>query len=396
MNRKLLLTFVMLLAIGAMALAPAAAQDEFVFGMVLVGPQQDHGWSQAHYEAGLYVEENLDGARMLVFESLNPADAPEITLQDVVQVMVDEGAQMIFTTSDAFEEDTTAVAANFPDIVFINSSGDDALTGEAPSNVGNTMGQMEWGKQMAGCAAALTTQTGSIGYLGPLINHETIRLANSAYLGARYCWENYRGGNPDDLTFTVTWIGFWFNIPGVTLDPNEESNTFFDNGADVVISGIDTTEALTVAGQRAAAGEAVNTVAYDFANACDEAPDVCIGVPYFNWGPSYLSLVQSVIDGTWEQGWDWFGPNWDDINDRDTSGIGFVFGPALGDDAATSLTDFIGRQAAFAAENDGFFLYEGPLNWQDGSEFVAAGEVADPIDVWYSDQFLAGIIGSTE
>lgn len=396
MNRKILLTFILLLALGAVALVPAVAQDEFVFGMVLVGPQSDRGWSQAHYEGGLYVEENIPGTRMLVFESLNPADAPEITLQEVVQVMVDEGAQMIITTSDAFEEDTTAVAANFPDVVFINASGDDALTGEAPSNVGNTMGQMEWGKQMAGCAAALTTQTGSIGYLGPLINHETIRLANSAYLGARYCWENYRGGNPDDLVFTVTWIGFWFNIPGVTLDPTEEANSFFDNGADVVISGIDTTEGLTVAAQRAAADENVFAVAYDYADGCAEAEAVCLGVPYFNWGPTYVELVQSVMDGTWEQDWDWFGPNWDDLNDIDSSGIGFTFGPALSEEATANLQDFISRQAAFDAANDGFFLFEGPLTWQDGSEFVPAGAIADPLDVWYSDQLLSGIIGSTE
>jgi len=32
---------------------------------------------------------------------------------------------------------------------------------------------MEDMKAIAGCAAALTTQTGSIGYLGPLINFET-------------------------------------------------------------------------------------------------------------------------------------------------------------------------------------------------------------------------------
>ncbi len=46
------------------------------------------------------------------------------------------------------------------------------------------MGKMEYGKMIAGCAAALTTQTGKIGYLGPLINDETRRLSDSVYLGA--------------------------------------------------------------------------------------------------------------------------------------------------------------------------------------------------------------------
>ncbi len=129
------------------------------------------------------------------------------------------------------------------------ASGDSAWTegeGYEPdlTNLGNIMGEIEYGKMMAGCAAALTTQTGSIGYVGPLINDETRRLANAAYLGARYCYENYRGEDPNAIQFAVNWIGFWFNIPGVTLDPTQVTNEFIDGGADVLISGIDTTEAL--------------------------------------------------------------------------------------------------------------------------------------------------------
>ena len=202
--------------------------EELPFGMVLVGPKNDHGWSQAHYDGGLYVEENLDGARLIAFESLNPADKPEATLEGVVDDMVADGAKLIFTTSDEFEEDTLGVAEKHEDITFINISGDDALTGEAPDNLGNIMGRMPDMKAIAGCAAALATDSGKIGYLGPLINHETRRLASSAYLGARYCYENFRGMNPDDLEFIVTWIGFWFNIPGVTLDPTEVTNSFID------------------------------------------------------------------------------------------------------------------------------------------------------------------------
>ena len=109
------------------------------------------------------------------------------------------------------------------------------------------MGKMEYGKMIAGVAAALTTKTGKIGYLGPLINDETRRLAASAYLGARYAWTEYLKKDPKDLKFTVNWIGFWFNIPGVTSDPTQVADNFFNQGYDVVISGIDTTEALAEA-----------------------------------------------------------------------------------------------------------------------------------------------------
>jgi simple sugar transport system substrate-binding protein len=373
-----------------------AAPEEFVFGVVLVGPKNDHGWSQAHYEAGLYVEENIENARMIVFESLNPADKPEATLEGVVDDMVDQGATLVFTTSDEFEEDTVGVAEKYPDVTFISVSGDDAWAegqdaGEAPANEGNIMGRMEDMKAIAGCAAALATETGNIAYLGPLINFETRRLVASVDLGARYCYENYRGQNPDDLTFTVTWIGFWFNIPGVTLDPTEVANQFFDGGADVVISGIDTTEAIVVAGQRADTGERAFAIPYDYEGACEEAPDICLGVPYFNWGPAYLATAKAVQDGTWEQSWDWNGPNWDNLNDKDTSNVGWVDGPGLDAEWKANLDDFIAKLASGEIN-----VWTGPINLQDGTEYIAEGEVATGYEIWYLPQLLEGMIGPSE
>lgn len=365
--------------------------EPFKFGMILVGPKNDHGWSQAHFEGGAYVEENLEDAEMIVFESLNPADKPEATVESVVDEMVADGAQLIFTTSDEFEEDTLGVAEKYPDVTFINISGDDALTGEAPSNLGNIMGRMEDMKAVAGCAAALASDTGHIGYLGPLINFETRRYTAAAYLGASYCYENYRGMNPSDLEFTVTWIGFWFNIPGVTLDPTEVTNNFLDTGVDVVLSGIDTTEGIDVTGQRASEGEPVWAVPYDFEGACDNAPEICLGVPYFNWGPSYLETAQTVKDGTWTQSWMIADPNYEDLTDNDVTGVGWIMGPGLTDDNKADLEDFISGLAS--GEID---VWEGPLNLQDGTEFVASGESPTYEEIWYLPQLLEGMEGPSE
>jgi simple sugar transport system substrate-binding protein len=370
-----------------------------VFGMILVGPQNDHGWSQAHFEGGQYVENNLPGAQMIVFDLLNPADKPEATLEGVVDDMVSQGATLIFTTSDEFEEDTTTVAEKYPDVTFINASGDDALTGEAPANLGNIMGRMEDMKAIAGCAAALTTQTGHIGYLGPLINFETRRLAASAYLGARYCYEHSSGDglwssdslrDPNDLQFTVNWIGFWFNIPGVTADPTEVTTNFFDTGVDVVMSGIDTTEGISVAGQRAAAGDQVWAVPYDFMGACDNAPEICLGVPFFNWGPAYLATAQSVVDGTWTQSWDWNGADWSDLTNLDTTAVGWMNGPELRESTKSFLAVYIAELAAGAQ------VWTGPINLQDGSEYIAAGAVGTDEQIWYLPQLLEGMEGPSE
>jgi len=367
---------------------PAAEAAPITFGVVLVGPKNDHGWSQAHAEGAQYVMDNLPGSKAIIFESLNPADKPEATLEGVVDDMVAEGATLILTTSDEFEEDTLNVAKKYPDITFVNVSGDDAKTGEASPNLSNLMGRMEDMKAVAGCAAALATDSGSIGYLGPLINFETRRLTASAYLGAKYCYENYRGMNPDDLKFTVTWIGFWFNIPGVTLDPTEVVTNFFDTGADVVLSGIDTTEAIDIAGQRGAQGNAVYAIPYDFIGACDIAPDVCLGVPYFSWGPSYMRLIEGVSNGTWEQTWEWMPANWEQLADPSQTNVGWVNGPALTAEMQASLDEFIAGMASGDIN-----VWTGPINLQDGTAYVADGATATDDEVWYLPQLLEGMTG---
>ncbi len=373
---------------------PTAAPKAITFGMLLVGPYNDRGWSQAHYEAGKYVERKLPGAKMLYIDKVNPADRPGTTASQLAEELVAQGAKVIIFNSDDHKDEAIKFARAHPDIVVIHASGDDAWKEgknyKGIPNLANVMGQMEYGKMIAGCAAALTTQTGKLGYLGPLINDETRRLAASAYLGAKYCWEKYRGKPAADLKFKVTWIGFWFHIPGVTADPTQVAQDFINSGYDVIISGIDTTEALREAAKATQAGKKVWAIPYDYIGACEEAPDVCLGVPYFNWGPAYLAHIKAVLEGTWKPSWDWVGPDWKDINNPDTSYVGFLKGKALSPEASAKLDEFI------KGLGDGSIqLWKGPIRLQDGTVYVAEGQVATPQQIWYLPQLLEGMEGQS-
>jgi simple sugar transport system substrate-binding protein len=248
MARKAVRISVFVLLLAAMLLsacAPKAATSgkDFIFGILMVGPYNDHGWSQAHYEAGLYVEEKL-GAKMIYIDKVNSADRPGTTPDQLAGELVAQGAKLVIFNSDDMKDASTQFAKANPDVKVIMASGDQVWPNgkdyEAIDNLVNIMGRMEYGKMIAGCTAALTSKTGKIGYLGPLINDETRRLAASAFLGAKYCWTEYLGKDAADLSFKVTWIGFWFNIPGVTSDPTQVADDFIASGYDVIISGIDT------------------------------------------------------------------------------------------------------------------------------------------------------------
>ena len=351
---------------------------------------RSRGWSQAHFEAGKYVEKMVPDSKMIYIDKVNPADRPGITIPQLVDDMVDKGAKLIIANSDDMKDGAYEAALMHPDIHFIHVAGDDVLTGKAPKNLSNLMGRMEYGKMISGFAAALKTRTGKIGYLGPIINEETRRLASACFLGAKYAWEHVLKKDPADLKFKVTWIGFWFNIPGVTADPTQVSKNFFNTGHDVLISGIDTTEALVVARQKYRQGKKVWAIPYDYEGACEGASEVCLGVPYFNWGPSYVDFIKASKSGEWKSKWLWIGPDWKNINNPHTSAVGFKVGSIFSARLRNRIASFIRDMGSGKIE-----LFKGPLQYQDGKTFLKSGKIASDKEIWYMKQLLKGMDGQS-
>jgi len=370
--------------------APTAVKT-FTIGMVLVGPYNDSGWSQATYEGGQYAVSKIPNTKLIYVD--NGFSHQGVTPAQLGEQLLSQGANMLIFNSDDFKDDSNTFAKAHPTVPTIMLSGDQSWAqGQAYLNIPNMVNIMprtEFAKMIGGCAAALTTQTGQIGYLGPLINPETRRLASSAYLGAKYCWTNYLKKDPTALKFKVTWIGYWFNEPGTTLDPTKVADDFFSSGYDVVMSGIDTTEALTEAKKLHDAGQAVWAVSYDYRNNCSTAPDVCLGVPYFNWGPGITAQVQKAMNGTFKQDWLWMPPDWTNINNPDTSATGFVKGQGLSSDASAKVDQFVTELAG------GLNLWKGPLNLQDGTVYLKDGEVATDQQIWYLPQLVQGMEGQS-
>ena len=396
--RKFFRLFLLLAAVAVAATAygqsaPPAAGSSLTIGLLLVGPYNDHGWSQAHYDAMQYVVAKVPGAQMIYLDKVNPADRPGTTASQLAESLVAKGAKLVIFSSDDMSDEAVKFAQAHGDIFVIMSSGSqvwkDGKDYQALPNMVNIMGRMEFTKMIAGVAAAMTTQTGQIGYLGPLINDETRRLASSVYLGARYAWVNYLKKDPAKLNFKVTWIGFWFNIPGVTSDPSQVADDFFNSGYDVVISGIDTTEATTEAVKLSGQGKKVWAIPYDYANATDEGPGVALGVPYFNWGPAYAKTVKAAMTGTYRSHFEWNGPDWSNINNPDTSAVGFNKGAALSKPAAAAVDKFTSELAK------GLNLWKGPLSLQDGTAYLKGGQAATDQQIWYLPQLLSGMVGQS-
>ena len=369
-------------------------EPPYVFGMLLVGAHNDNGWSQATYEGGQYVENNMN-AKMLYLENVYSGSPtyPGQTASQLADQLVSQGAKVIIFNSDDMKDEALKFAKANPSIYVIGVSDDwtwqDGKNYQDSPNQVDIMGRMESMKMLAGCAAALKTQTGKIGYLGPLINDETRRLASSAFLGAKYCWTKVLNNDAAKLSFKVTWIGFWFYIPGVSTDPTQVADDFYNSGYDVVISGIDTTEALVEAQKMTDAGKPVFALAYDYKGNCNAAPKICVGVPFYNWGPAFLATIKTAVDGTWTEGFQWNGPDWNNINWPDTSAVGFIEGQAMDQGQAMKVDEM-----SYNFGN-GLNLWVGPINLQDGTAYLADGVVATDQQIWYLPQLLQGMEGQS-
>jgi simple sugar transport system substrate-binding protein len=394
--KKLWTVLLLLAAVGmgifAQAALPAAGNN-LTIGLVLVGPYNDHGWSQANYDGVLYAVAKVPGVKMVYIDKANSADRPGTTVSQLAEGLLAQGAKMVIFSSDDMSDEAVKFAKAHPTVFTVMTSGSqvwkDGKNFQSLPNMVNIMGRMEQMKMIAGVAAAMTTKTGKIGYLGPLINDETRRLASSVYLGARYAWTTYLKKDPKDLQFKVTWIGFWFNIPGFTSDPTQVADDFFNSGYDVVVSGIDTTEALVEAKKLSAAGKKVWAIPYDYEKVLAEGADVALGVPFFNWGPAYASAAKAAMNGSWKSHFEWNGPDWKNINNPDTSAVGYIKGAALSADASAKVDAFIAELAK------GLNLWKGPLALQDGTEYLKSGVVATDQQVWYLPQLLSGMTGQS-
>ncbi len=340
----------------AVGIAGAAAGEPTKVGFIYVGPIGDGGWTYQHDQGRLALEERFGDAVETVYQESVPegADAERAIAQ-----MALSGVDLIFTTSFGYMDATIASAAKFPNVKFEHATGY-----KTADNVGVYSARFYEGRAIQGTIAGRITKSNVIGYIASFPIPEVIRGINSAYIHARKV-------NPD-VQFKVIWAYTWF-------DPAKEADAakaLIEQGADVILQHTDSTA------PQAAAQEAGNV--YTFGQAsdmADYAPKPRVSSIIDNWGPYYIARTQAVMDGTWvsDNTWDGIGAG--------MVGIGEISDaiPAEVKAEAEALRD--------AIASGEYHPFTGPLNKQDGSVWLADGEVADDGTLAGMGFFVEGIEG---
>ncbi len=345
---------------------PAIEEGKFNVAMVLIGPHDDGGWSQAHYEGLTYLEKNVPDTHIAYIENV-PEGAES---EQVFRSLSRKGFELIFGTSFGYMDAMEILADEFPNIIYIHISGYKSNM----ENFGNLFGAMEEMKYLGGMLAGSRAKMDGnpkLGYMATFPIPEEVRLGNAIALGMRETCP--------ECTMDVRWINTWHD----PIIEKDAAASLFDAGAQVVFTGADTPAVADVAQEKGKWG-----VTYDWYGSCKV--DACLTAPYWNWGPVYSEIAEQVIAGTYEVGWHYF--------EADTGGLalfGFMEGeelPAgvaeLPEEDIQLVRDTLAQM--LAGEFDRFDLFSGPIYDNQGNLIIEEGKSFSYSDI---DQFPPGAPG---
>lgn len=323
---------------------------------IYVGSKTDGGWSQAHDEGRLMVEQQLGSLVQTTYKE-NVPEGPQVA--QVIDQLVADGNKIIFATSFGFQDAMVAAAKKYPNVYFEQATGS-----KTDTNLSEYFGAAEDADYLVGMAAGAASKSGKIGFVAPFPIPEVIREINAFTLGAQT--------TKPGATVQVVWTNTWFD-PGTE---KKAAESLIAAGVDVLGQGQD-----SPATGDAAKAKGIPWAGYDH-NQLDYAPDIWLTATVYNWGPHYVSRVRAAMDGTWKTNNYWGG-----LKD------GFVdlapFGKSVSADTQSQIA------AKKKALIDGsFYQFTGPLKDQSGAEKVSAGTKLTLEQILTMDWFVQGVIGS--
>lgn len=218
-------------------------------------------WVEAHDNGRRFLEETL-GDKVKV--STYTINSSATTAYDLMTKAVADGAQVIFSTSQLQIGDCRRFAAEHPQVKLLNCSLYMPFTGFRTYYC-----RTYQAKFLAGAIAGSLTRDDKIGYVANLPTYGVPADINAFALGARLT-------NPT-VRIEVKWA---------CLEPKALET--FDNEGIRVVSNLDTPTAGATSENRGLTILGADGKHHQLLS------------PYMNWGILYEHVIQSILDGSWE------------------------------------------------------------------------------------------------
>ncbi len=328
--------------------------EKIKVGMIYIGPPGDAGWTYAHDEGRKYLEAQIPNVEVIYVESVAESSDSERVMTELVE----QGCEIVFATSFGYMDFMLNVANKYPDVAFYHCSGY-----KTTPNMSTYFGRIYQARYLTGLVAGSMTEANQIGYIAAHPIPEVIRGINAFTLGVREA-------NPE-ATVNVVWTNTWYD----PAKEKEAAKGSLDSGVDVIAQHQDTPGPQQAAEEVGAYAIGYNTDMSSF------APKANLTSAVWDWGPYYVSAVQAVLDGSFEEGQYWGGL---------ADGIVDIapFNESVPADVVASVE---AKKAELIAGD--FDVFDGPVKDQDGNVVVAEGETLSDGDLLSMMWFVEGVNG---
>lgn len=239
-------------------------------GFAMAKDIQTSSWTYAHELGRMHLEKVMEDQ----VQTLSVYQVPEtMEAYSSLLELVEQGCQVVFSTSPAMINATLRIAMEYPNIVFLNCSSMYSF-----KHVRTYFGRIHEPRFLSGIIAGAMTRTDRLGYIATCPTTEVISGVNAFALGARMV-------NPR-AEVLVNWTGDW---------DNAESSR--QAGAALAKTGVDIlSHHNTLANRKFSREYGVYTFICNVQdNTCK--PDNYLAVPVWNWGVFYEKMVRSILGG---------------------------------------------------------------------------------------------------
>ena len=256
-------------------------KDEIKVGVLhLSDPAEGSGYTYTHDLGIQGMQQNLGLSDDQIVRKINVPDSDEDATKQAIQECIDEGCNIIFTTSWGYMEPTAEMAEKYPDIYFSHGTG----YMSNGKNFNNYFGRIYQVRYLSGIVAGMNTKSDKVGYVAAQdsSNSEVTGGIDAFAIGVAAV-------NPEAKIYVA--------VTNSWDDPDKEkaaSEQLLDMGCDVMAQHCDTPYPQTLAQERGVYGIGYNS------DMSKETPDACLTSVIWNWSAYYTSAVKSIINGTWD------------------------------------------------------------------------------------------------
>lgn len=277
MKKLSVLLIVVLVAVAALPMMTHAQDDTFRVAVVMPSTINDLAFSQSMYDTLVAISEEFDGEFEIAYsENMFVVEDAATALRDYAS----EGYDLVIAHGSQYGSSLAEIAPDFPDIAFAHGTTVETFEDQGITNVYAYEARSEEGAFVMGVMAAMMTESGVIGIIGPIETGDAKLYVDGFTAGVM--WQN------EEVNVLVNYIQSFSDVALAAT----AAEAMLDEDADIL-----TGTAQMVPGAVNKAKEAGALWFGTQANQTSLAPEIVVASQVYDWHVALIPIIEDVLAG---------------------------------------------------------------------------------------------------